>query len=406
MPRIVNPLGSSSAKICIVGEAPGQEEDASGIPFVGSSGKLLNRLLRTAGIDRNECYITNVIKQRPPENDIDRLGEIGLTLDNCVKELKDELSHNSHNIIVPLGNVALQALTSHSSITKYRGSILHSTLIENQKIIPTIHPAAALRQYEVTALMVADFTKIKRESETPGFESIPQRIFTINPTYLNTLDELERLIEEPKELSLDIETNFGATYIKCVGLTDNPLTAFCIPFISGKKSRWTSGEETQIWKRLKHLLNLSTNYKIIQNALFEMTVLYPWVGEISSVYIDTMVAQNLCYPELKKDLGTITSLYTNEPFYKDDAKEGNYEDEALWNYNCKDVCVTLEAARTLNQELEHFKMQDFFHGYIMPLQKLLFRASMKGIESDIPLMQQYFNQVVQKYQYKSRSSSI
>ena len=90
-PKRVNPIGPRNAKIVLVGEAPGKEENETGIPFTGSSGHLLTQLLKQAGIDRAECYITNVVKFRPPDNKLSRLEEIGCSLSESMKELRERL---------------------------------------------------------------------------------------------------------------------------------------------------------------------------------------------------------------------------------------------------------------------------------------------------------------------------
>ena len=80
--RRVNGSGPKSATLAIVGEAPGVEEEIAGIPFVGPSGKMLIEALRDNGIQRKDVYITNVVKYRPPDNKIDRLGELCLDLEH------------------------------------------------------------------------------------------------------------------------------------------------------------------------------------------------------------------------------------------------------------------------------------------------------------------------------------
>lgn len=399
MKKRVNPIGSPNADICIVGEAPGAEEEVTGIPFVGSSGKLLNRLLRSSGINREDCYITNVVKYRPPNNDIKKIDEIGISLYACVNDLKAEISKNNHKVIIALGNVALEALTGKIGITKYRGSIL--SFIDNNgrkiKVIPTIHPAALLRVYSDTALVSADLGKAVRESKIDGFSSIPDRTFLMGLSYIQTIDELDRMIKESKYISFDLETTWGATFIKCVGLADDPLRGISIPFVDKCKPVWSEGEEIELWKRIRILLTDKKYLKVIQNVNFEYNVTYPWVGEIGPIWMDTMVCQKLCYPELKKGLDTICSLYSNEPYYKDDAKESDWESNALWRYNILDVCVTLECAFALEEELKDLKLHEFFHGYVMPSQVVYSRGTHTGLITDMDRLRKYYEDTVPKY---------
>lgn len=399
----VGPTGPIDASIAIVGEAPGEVEELSGIPFVGSAGKRLNSFLKAAGINRNDCYITNISKYRPPDNDMNRLEEIGVNLDFCVQDLKEEFKLHKHNVIVACGNHALLVLTGRESITKWRGSILESTLFPGQKVIPVIHPAATLRVPTDSALCIMDFGRIKSESEFSDFRSLVEITPFISKNYSIVIKELDRLIDEATFISIDIETNKPATYIKCIGLTDSETKGLCIPIVDKKKNVWSVDEEIEIWKRIKILLTSYRYFKIIQNDWFELCMLFPWVGEIHPIMMDTMVAQKTCYPELKKGLDTICSIYTTQPYYKDDAKEGNYEGEKLWEYNVLDICITLTAASKLQDELKDYGMIDFFHGYIMPLKALLFRAYIKGVKVDTNLLKKYYDIVTPKCESKQKA---
>ena len=85
MPNYVGGIGSVEPKLMIVGEAPGKHEDEQGIPFAGPTGNILNECLFKAGVSRGECYLTNVVKYRPPLNDFKKLHLIGVNYEDCVK---------------------------------------------------------------------------------------------------------------------------------------------------------------------------------------------------------------------------------------------------------------------------------------------------------------------------------
>ena len=146
-------LGPSNANIIIIGEAPGAEEERARRPFIGLSGRELDRSLGAAQIVRGACYITNVIKERPPSNDVSkyiRQTGKGVWMSEEYKAfeayLYEELNKLDANVIVPVGNISLWATTRNWGITKYRGSILHGVPeLNGRKVIPTIHPAGALR---------------------------------------------------------------------------------------------------------------------------------------------------------------------------------------------------------------------------------------------------------------------
>lgn len=133
--------GPVPCKVMFIGEAPGKEEDEQGRPFCGASGKKLNRLMEAAGIKRSEVYITNAVKQRPPNNRKPTIQEIK----SHRKYLKSEIQKVSPIYIVTLGKTALESTLNRQidALNFY----LNRTIILKSKIqvIPTYHPAALLR---------------------------------------------------------------------------------------------------------------------------------------------------------------------------------------------------------------------------------------------------------------------
>src|SRR5882672_9555910 len=110
-PRYISGIGSVDARLMIVGEAGGKHEDETGIPFSGPSGRILDDCLFKAGINRSECYITNVVKYRPPLNDFKKLHLIGVSLEESIKELwENEINRIRPNCILVIGNEALKAI--------------------------------------------------------------------------------------------------------------------------------------------------------------------------------------------------------------------------------------------------------------------------------------------------------
>jgi DNA polymerase len=148
----VKPIGPSNAKIMLIGEAPGADEEIQGTPFIGGAGKVLNGLLRDAGINREECYITNVMQVRPVNNDFgnfyeDKSKKIprDILLEG-IERLKGEIVAVNPNVVVAFGNEPLRALTGLQKITKRRGSVYNIILNDKAyKLIPTMHPAGVMR---------------------------------------------------------------------------------------------------------------------------------------------------------------------------------------------------------------------------------------------------------------------
>jgi uracil-DNA glycosylase family 4 len=141
--NVVVGVGKKTAELMLIGEAPGVREDQLGQPFVGRSGRLLDKLLgEELGIDRHQCYITNVVKCRPPKNRNPLPEEIA----SCRGFLKRQVDLVSPRVIVTLGNVATKAILGRKEgITTLRGVEFSWRGIS---VVPTYHPAAALRRGE------------------------------------------------------------------------------------------------------------------------------------------------------------------------------------------------------------------------------------------------------------------
>jgi DNA polymerase len=149
-PNRVPGEGNPKAKVMFVGEAPGAQEDAQGRPFVGAAGKLLDRLLAEAGLRREDVYITNVVKHRPPGNRPPRRSEVKAEL----PDLEREIEAVDPDLIVPLGRHALDALAPGHKITQEHGTVIE---VDGRRLYPTFHPAAGLRSTDVRAQLHEDF---------------------------------------------------------------------------------------------------------------------------------------------------------------------------------------------------------------------------------------------------------
>jgi uracil-DNA glycosylase len=131
--------GAAHARLMFVGEAPGADEDQQGVPFVGAAGQLLNKMLNKLGISREEVYIANVLKSRPPGNRDPEADEITA----CLPFLKKQIQAIRPQVIVTLGRIAAQALLgTKEPLTKIRGRWQR---YHDFRVMPTFHPSYLLR---------------------------------------------------------------------------------------------------------------------------------------------------------------------------------------------------------------------------------------------------------------------
>lgn len=378
----------------LVGEAPGEAEERLGVPFVGTSGMELDRMLHEAGILRSECFVTNVCRVRPPKNDISLWFNLkgkaksqtqcenyrGLWMTPAVREgaqlLDKEIELVKPQLIIPFGNTALWAITGRLGITKWRGSeLVHG--VSGAAVVPTYHPAAVLRQWAWRATLVADLKRAAKYLN--GGNPKPDWRFLIRPSLTATLQWLNdilriKLPQGPLKISFDLETRAG--HIACAGIGINKDEAICIPFmcVERKEGYWLHEDEAEILFLL-HKILLHPNARVIgQNLLYDFQYTYRWWCLIPRLGQDTMVSHHVAFAGLPKALDYQASLYCSHYVYwKDDGKEWSAKmgEDQLWSYNCEDVVRTLECAEATREtctslgltEQEEFQ-HELFHAVL------------------------------------------
>jgi DNA polymerase I-like protein with 3'-5' exonuclease and polymerase domains/uracil-DNA glycosylase len=369
----IQPSGPSPARVLIVGEAPGADEEARGVPFVGPSGYLLSQMLSEAGIDRATCRITNVTNERPPYNDIGKffpktkkegipLGGSYVRNRACsreikegVEELKAEILRTRPNIILACGGTSLWALSGHDSILKWRGSQLHEDLTGQQfQVIPTLHPAAVLRDFRQKSITVHDFRRASQYQSGRKFAK-PEWKFLVRPSLSDVLETVWELREKLRRdggltLSLDIETRLGHT--SCIGVAWSKTEALCIPLMARgfPDGYWSLDEEALIQHELHLLLKDPLVQVIGQNLLYDAQYFWRWLKYVPRITFDTMIGQHALFSDLPKSLGFIASLYCESyTYWKDEGKNWDEkgDETVLWEYNCRDCCYTYEVYESL-----------------------------------------------------------
>ena len=355
---LVPPKGEASARIAIIGEQPGVMEVRSNPPqpFVGPAGRELTACLTEAGLTRHECYFTNVIKDLDHELSYyfrrnPRGGNVttSRSFNTYLEILSEELAGLKANVLVPVGNLALWALTEHWGITKWRGSVLRAQAFNGRKTIPIIHPATIIppkMQYLNRWLIIADLGKVKAESTQPA-SGVTERKITIEPSYDETLEFLGRVARHGRSgepVDYDIEVFNGE--MSCICFTIGPREAISIPFLGSDGPYFLPDQELEVMLRIAEILEDRSITKRGQNLAFDCHFMLRKYGIRVRPVHDTMVAQGIIMPDYKKGLDFITSIFTDIPYYKDDGKEwfrygGDWPQ--LWRYNALDGLATAAA---------------------------------------------------------------
>ena len=391
--------GSPSSRIMIVGESWGDHEERTGLPFQGASGQELNRLLHESGITRSECYLTNLVNARPPFNDLSRwiamkkkdiTPDMVKVRDRYVKpivaegfaQLLREINLIKPNIILALGSHALWALTGAVGVLKWRGSQIYlnvdrslypqGLLAPDQtayrcKLIPTIHPAAVLREWSLRPTVLLDLKRLARERATVEYANEPKWDFLIRPSFDAVLECLAELIARLDAgtlewIDFDIETRAG--HIACAGISWSLTEALCIPFmcVEDKAGYWLVEQEARIVFLLYKLLTHRRVKVRWQNGLYDAQYTYRHWHFVPRGAQDTMISHHSAFCGLQKSLAFQASMYCDHYVYwKDDGKTWAPEkmgEDQLWRYNGVDCVRTREVGEVEAVTIEKLGLQE------------------------------------------------
>lgn len=387
--------GPRGAAVMLVGEAPSVTELTTGQPFTGGAGYLLSQSLSRAGISMSSCFQTNVLHVPLPGKTFDSVmkGAAQAHLVQGMLQLKADIESIRPNIVVPLGAGALQVVTGKKGIDKWRGSILQSALVKGQKCVATYSPGFALKVYEAKAIMEIDFSRVLAESQTPEIK-LPEREYFLAPD----AETQARLVHEmygAEWLSVDIECwqdDSGKWRLACVGFSDRQDRCLVIPATS-------AGNLLDI----RTLVESPLSKKIYQNGQFDVSVLQDEGFNPVNYAWDTMYAHYSLFNEaasgedelthihgkkkrvnpLRKGLAFQTSIYTREPYYKEDGKlwKETNDLQLFYLYNGKDSAVTHEIKNVQEKELDEFGTRTAFER-IMRVTPALMSATRRGILID------------------------
>lgn len=384
MQNYVGGSGPLGASIVICGEAPSFEEIAAGKPFVGNSGKELDRLLSEAGLNRQNCWITNCCKYFVPPNIAGqkipfstRAKSAGVDLVQQFAELQVELNEIRPNVIIALGATALWALTGKKAISQWRGSILPGM---GYKVIGTYHPAHLLHQegevsgYWQRPVMIFDLKRAKKQS---GFPQIirPSRNLQICRNSAQLYDFIQRN-KEKQFPSIDIEALNCIP--ACIGIAFTRHEGITIPLWNHKGiSDIPDSDLVNCWILLSNML---ANSSVVgQNFGYDRDKIKRLGFVIKSLFSDVMLKSFVINPELPKNLAFNTSIYTEEPYYKDEGMyEGSISD--LFTGCARDACVTKEIDEEMDNDLDQIGQRDFYENFVLKLHDLYLGIEREGFK--------------------------
>lgn len=384
--------GPLSARVMLLGEAPGFDEEVQGKPFVGASGKELDRMLKEVGLVRDECYVTNVCEYRPPDNEMaawltDKKTDVKkgyveiegryahpLVVEGRQRLLETIQSMPNLELIIGFGNTPLWALTGNWGVTKWRGSEM--VLADGKHFVPTLHPAAILRNFAARPQVIHDLQTRCVKRLKHGFVT-PQFKFNIQPTYDDVIECINGLTGD---VVGDVETAGG--HIICLGLAWSPVDAICIPFRGPDGVYWSIDETRAIIDALRAKRSQIT--WIGQNWNYDAQ----YVAEDFDFHLmadfDTYVAQSVLFPGVERSLGFLSSMYCEwHQYWKEDAKDwGKVADfNGLFRYNCRDCCANWEIKQAHEILLKKARLESQFKER-MEYSYHVYRMMREGVNRD------------------------
>jgi uracil-DNA glycosylase family 4 len=381
------------AKVMVLGEAPGQQEEKTGILFNGRSGQLLWRELARVGIDRENVYVANAVSCRPPDNRTPKKAEIKA----CSHWVNEQVKLVQPKFVLVLGNVPLISLTGSAGIKKQRGRAFEKNGVI---YLPTWHPSYVLRDDKNLGTFAADlrlFARIIKEGRIPKEDGL-------NWVIVNTPERFERMLADISgTVSFDVETtslyqwdqgplernpNYPGRVrergVVSLGIgTKNH--QWCLPMLH-PGSPWKREQLEQMVKQLDE--KMQDCIIVAHNGKFDAL----WMMVKHCVQwrpdFDTMLAHYMLDENSRHGLKILSQVYYNAPNYDDDdvklktGEAGLLEDHCL--YLAHDVYYTRKLRFTLGKMLdEDWEVNRVFERIMMPLATLFIDIEYHGAYVDL-----------------------
>lgn len=362
-------------KIAIIGDSPGKDEIQQNKPFVGFAGKELDRFLSRFGIVRDACFVGNICQHQPPGNNIANFEWNGPEIQGGIRKLTEDLKKFQPNICLLLGGAALHvAMCGYEAPKKgkdkkdglkflyphpigdWRGSFFlappygfdEEAPFVGLKCIASYHPAACLRNYSWTPLLMMDIQRMLGDALGKDLV-LPKRDLMVELSFERICHRLDDIILRKPKVGTDIEGYWN--FLRCISFAEDPAIGFNVPFVNmGGQSLWSIDEECALLYRVAKLLADPRIIKVWQNGLYDRFCLqYGYNIIVRGISEDIMLKHWELYCELEKALSVQTSIYTREPFYKAEIKADDIE--TFSRYCCKDSAVTLEIDQKIDKYL-------------------------------------------------------
>lgn len=403
--------GNLEAKVLIVGEFPHEADLRRGEPFIGGAGFELSKMLSEAGLPREQCYLTMVMKERvlslgsivaekkkdiTPRHVLYKGKWVLPQVVDAVEALREEIRRVNPNVVCTSGNLALWALTGEWSSFNWRSSVMESDLIPGLKVIPTLPFSIVNVQWNQRPIIIHDLRRVARHKDKPG---VMDRGYEFLVPRDNSSEEFNKIahclawLSECKfdKMGADIETRAG--HISSIAFAWSSTQAICIPLMKSGNPEgfWTEEQETVLVRMACQVM--SSTIVIGQNWNYDAQYIYRHWHFMCPNVVDTMIQQHSCFSNMPKNLAFLSSMYCEDHLYwKDDRtnwEEGQDGEGEIqyWRYNCTDAARTLAIHHVLNNVAKGMGLESV-NEFQQSLRQRVLSTMIRGVRVDHKLRAQ------------------
>lgn len=343
------PLKPIPFRLAVIGEGPSEEDSLRNVPFASNSNQLLKSVLSGLGLPMDNLFLGYVSTRRASRSWETQSLESSAVQDG-IRQLKTDLATFRPNCCLLLGDLALKVFGGKHTVYTDRGSIRYSNEFRC-KYVSTHDSGAVMRNYLWLSFFKFDIVRAKAQSQFPE-HAPPKRSLEVWPTFERLCDLLQGVLDRKTPIGFDLEGYPNQTGITCFSIATSKTSAFIVPLRNYDNTPFwpTIDQETEIWRLTALILSDLAITKVAQNAMYELFV-FAWRHKIlvRGLIHDTMFQMWEIFCELPKGLDTISSIFTEEPYYKD---ERTIQDLTVHHeYCCKDSLVTLESFESMDRGL-------------------------------------------------------
>lgn len=377
------PYGKPYSDIMVISPFPHKQDIQKGLPYQSPTTSMVGKALEYAGFDLKNIRHTYYFWTEPPAKNMGYIKSRMKTEKNFFEEhILREISTHKPKYILALGEDAIKFCTGHSHITKRRGSVYPYIRDDSITVTCSLSPdRIRMNQWALTKALLSDCKKFYNICTNQYH--IRERTFitkTLGATFYDMEAYLEKLSTHSGFLAYDIEGM--SPRISAISFATDANNAISIPL----NGVFTLPQEEKLLKLIRKVLGNPYTYKIAHNMIYDNYHLALYGIEVKNIFIDTLVLHHALEQELPHTLDFVTSIYTNENYYKDDRTMaawdvGTQKDADL--YSCKDSAVLMEIVNPLVKECQEKNLIKFYFDYLVKRIKYACRMQYNGMPYDV-----------------------